>query len=79
MKLINLSTTNLDVHITTIKMIAKVQSARIPVVDICSQKNSESAIAQELLEAAIDNGFVYIKNTGQDIPIEAIDHIFEYV
>lgn len=54
-------------------------SARIPVVDICSKESSESDIAQELLEAAIDNGFVYIKNTGRDIPIEAIEHLFGYV
>lgn len=56
-----------------------VQSARIPVVDINSKHTSESAIAQELLEAAIYNGFVYIKNNGKDIPIEIIDKTFDYV
>lgn len=56
-----------------------VQSARIPVIDICSKDTSDSAIAQELLDAAIYNGFVYLKNKGQDIPISTIDHIFECV
>lgn len=53
--------------------------AKIPVVDISSNDSSEAAIAQELLDAAIYNGFVYIKSTGQDIPIPTIDHIFECV
>lgn len=53
-------------------------TARIPVIDICSDVSTEQAIAKELLDAVIYNGFVYIKNKGQDIPVDAIDRLFEY-
>ena len=52
--------------------------ANIPVVDI-SGEGDQTEVAKELIEAAIEHGFVYIKNTGKDIPVKAIDGAFEMV
>lgn len=51
--------------------------AKIPVIDLSGEDQTQ--VAKELVEAAIEHGFIYIKNTGQDIPIEAIDGAFEMV
>jgi Isopenicillin N synthase and related dioxygenases len=53
-------------------------TAKIPVVDISDERNQQE-VARELVDAAIKHGFVYIKNTGKDIPVEAIDEAFEIV
>lgn len=50
----------------------------IPVIDI-SGNLPEAEIAKQLVDAAATYGFVYIKNEGKDIPIEAIDNIFHLV
>lgn len=50
----------------------------IPVLDISSDR-PEIEVAKQLVDAAATYGFVYIKNQGKDIPIEAIDNIFELV
>jgi hypothetical protein len=52
--------------------------AKIPVIDI-SGDGDQTQVAKELVEAAIEHGFVYIKNTGKDIPVDAIDGAFEMV
>lgn len=52
--------------------------AKIPVVDI-SGDGDQTRVAKELVDAAVEHGFVYIKNTGKDIPVEAIDGAFELV
>lgn len=52
--------------------------AKIPVIDI-SGEGDQTQVAKELVEAAIEHGFIYIKNTGKDIPVEAIDGAFEMV
>jgi isopenicillin N synthase-like dioxygenase len=52
--------------------------AKIPVIDI-SDDNDQTQVAKELVEAAIEHGFVYIKNTGKDIPADAIDAAFAMV
>jgi isopenicillin N synthase-like dioxygenase len=52
--------------------------AKIPVIDI-SDDNDQTQVAKELVEAAIEHGFVYIKNTGKDIPVDAIDAAFAMV
>ncbi|KAH6845546.1 hypothetical protein B0I37DRAFT_355997 [Chaetomium sp. MPI-CAGE-AT-0009] len=49
--------------------------ANIPVIDISG--DDQTQVAKDLVEAAIEHGFVYIKNTGKDIPVEAIDGAFE--
>jgi len=50
--------------------------AQIPVIDI-SGDAPESEVAKALVDAAATYGFVYIKNQGKDIPVEAIDRTFE--
>ncbi|KAK4104012.1 Clavaminate synthase-like protein [Parathielavia hyrcaniae] len=50
--------------------------AKIPIIDI-SGDGDETQVAKDLVEAAIEHGFVYIKNPGKDIPVEAIDEAFE--
>lgn len=51
---------------------------QIPVIDI-SGLQPEEEIAKQLVDAAATYGFVYVKNQGKDIPIEAIDRIFHVV
>jgi isopenicillin N synthase-like dioxygenase len=51
---------------------------QIPVVDI-SDPDAEDRIAAELVNAAIVHGFVYIRNRGIDIPIDAVDEAFALV
>lgn len=50
-------------------------AAKIPVIDISGDGDQEQ-VAKDLVEAAIEHGFIYIKNTGKDIPVEAIDNAF---
>ncbi|KUJ09983.1 Clavaminate synthase-like protein [Mollisia scopiformis] len=51
-------------------------SGLIPVIDI-SGSLPQKEVAKQLVDAAATYGFVYIKNLGKDIPIEAIDSIFD--
>lgn len=53
-------------------------TGQIPVIDI-SGSTPEAEIAEQLVDAAATYGFVYIKNQGKDIPVEAIDNTFEIV
>jgi isopenicillin N synthase-like dioxygenase len=53
-------------------------SSPIPVIDI-SGSLPETEIAKQLVDAAAAFGFVYVKSEGKDIPIEAIDSIFQLV
>ncbi|KAF7913577.1 hypothetical protein EAE99_010603 [Botrytis elliptica] len=48
----------------------------IPVIDI-SGSVPQSEVAKQLVDAAATFGFVYIKNLGKDIPVDAIDRTFE--
>ncbi|KAK4157594.1 hypothetical protein C8A00DRAFT_29438 [Chaetomidium leptoderma] len=50
--------------------------AKIPIIDI-SGDGDQTQVAKELVEAAIEHGFVYIKNTGNDIAVDAINRAFE--
>lgn len=55
-------------------------AAKIPVIDISATGNEEQAkVAKELVEAAVEHGFVYIKNQGKDIPVESVENAFELV
>ncbi|KAF7909403.1 uncharacterized protein EAF01_003121 [Botrytis porri] len=49
---------------------------RIPVIDI-SGSVPQSEVAKQLVDAAATFGFVYLKNLGKDIPVDAIDRTFE--
>lgn len=53
--------------------------ANIPVIDISDDTQDQAQVAKELVEAAIEHGFIYIKNTGKDIPVEDVDKAFELV
>ncbi len=48
----------------------------IPVIDI-SGSLPQDEVAKQLVDAAATYGFVYIKSLGKDIPVEAIDSIFD--
>ncbi|KAM3088258.1 hypothetical protein ACMFMG_002313 [Clarireedia jacksonii] len=48
----------------------------IPVIDI-SGSLPEAEVAKQLVDAAATYGFVYIRNLGKDIPVEAIDRTFD--
>ncbi|KAL2119585.1 hypothetical protein VTJ04DRAFT_6546 [Mycothermus thermophilus] len=52
------------------------QTAKLPIIDI-SGDGDQTQVATELVEAAIEHGFLYIRNTGADIPVEAVDQAFE--
>ena len=52
-------------------------AANIPVIDISSP--DQAKVAKVLVEAAVEHGFIYIKNTGSEIPVEQIDGIFDTV
>ncbi|RFU34995.1 hypothetical protein B7463_g1398, partial [Scytalidium lignicola] len=49
---------------------------RIPVIDI-SGSAPEAQVAKDLVEAAATYGFVYVKNEGKDIPVDAINNAFK--
>jgi isopenicillin N synthase-like dioxygenase len=53
-------------------------AAKIPVIDISDEAN-EHQVAKDLVEAAIEHGFIYIKNTGKDIPVDAVNGAFDMV
>ena len=50
----------------------------IPVIDI-SGSSPDKEVAEQLVKAASTYGFVYVKNEGKDIPIKAIDGMFNMV
>jgi len=52
-------------------------TGEIPVIDISG--SPEAGVAKKLVNAAATYGFVYVKSEGKDIPIEAIDHVFQLV
>ena len=53
--------------------------AKIPVIDISDDSQDQAQVAKELVEAAIEHGFIYIKNTGKDIPVKDVDAAFQLV
>jgi isopenicillin N synthase-like dioxygenase len=53
-------------------------AAKIPVIDI-SGSGDQARVAKELVEAAVEHGFIYIKNTGRDIPVDAVENAFNLV
>lgn len=54
------------------------QTAQIPVIDL-SGGQSEAEVGKALVDAASTYGFVYVKNEGKDIPIAAVDRMFDLV
>jgi hypothetical protein len=56
--------------------------ARIPIIDLNYDDQDEAQrvrVAKDLVEAAVEHGFIYIKNTGTDIPVSAVDDAFTLV
>ncbi|KAI0969686.1 hypothetical protein F4678DRAFT_437914 [Xylaria arbuscula] len=54
------------------------RTASIPIIDISSEQGADFArVAKELVDAAVEHGFVYIKNTGKDISYSQIEHAFD--
>lgn len=49
----------------------------IPIIDINSA--DEATIGKQLVDAAEEHGFIYIRNLGQDISVEQIDEAFALV
>lgn len=55
-------------------------AANIPLIDIsASGEDAQLQVAKELVAAAIEHGFVYIRNTGADIPANAVERAFGLV
>ncbi|KAL1862550.1 hypothetical protein Daus18300_008509 [Diaporthe australafricana] len=52
-------------------------AANIPLIDISAPgEDAQLKVAKELVDAAVEHGFVYIKNTGADISAEAVENAF---
>lgn len=55
-------------------------AAKIPVIDISATgEAAQEKVAKELVDAAIEHGFVYIRNKGADIPVDAVENAFNLV
>lgn len=55
-------------------------AANIPLIDIsATSEDAQLKVAKELVDAAVEHGFVYIRNTGGDIPPDAVDRAFDLV
>ncbi|RYO88054.1 hypothetical protein DL766_007125 [Monosporascus sp. MC13-8B] len=52
------------------------EAAAIPIVDISAEGADQIQIAKSLVDAAAEYGFVYIKSTGLDLPIEQVNNAF---
>ncbi|KAI6715800.1 hypothetical protein JHW43_001622 [Diplocarpon mali] len=52
------------------------QAGQIPIIDI-SGPLSELEVARQLVDAAALHGFAYVRNEGKDIPVEAIESMFQ--
>lgn len=55
------------------------EAASIPIIDISVDGIDEVQVAKALVDAAAEHGFVYIKNTGQNISAEQVQGAFDIV
>jgi isopenicillin N synthase-like dioxygenase len=51
----------------------------IPIIDISESQTNPAPIAKGLVDAAVEYGFVYIKNTGQDLSFAQVEQAFDIV
>ncbi|KAI1390971.1 2OG-Fe(II) oxygenase superfamily protein [Hypoxylon trugodes] len=51
-------------------------TATIPIIDISADGVNQEQVAKELVDAAVEYGFVYIKNAGREISIKQIENAF---
>lgn len=49
----------------------------IPIIDINAA--DEATVGKQLVDAAEEHGFIYIRNLGRDIPAEQVDEAFALV
>lgn len=54
-------------------------NANIPIIDIAAPGVDRTAIARQLVDAAVEHGFIYIRNTGKYINLGDIDAAFDLV
>ena len=54
-------------------------TAKIPVIDISAKDISQDEIARQLVDAAEEHGFIYIRNLGHNISAADIDGAFDLV
>ncbi|KAI1215114.1 2OG-Fe(II) oxygenase superfamily protein [Annulohypoxylon truncatum] len=52
-------------------------TASIPIIDISAEGTDQAQVAKELVDAAVEYGFVYIRNAGRDISTEQIENAFD--
>ncbi|KAF9881058.1 2og-fe oxygenase [Colletotrichum karsti] len=52
-------------------------NANIPIIDIAAPGVDRTAIAKQLVDAAVEHGFIYIRNTGKYINLGDIDAAFD--
>ncbi|KAF4868544.1 UPF0676 protein [Colletotrichum siamense] len=52
-------------------------NANIPIIDIAAPGVDRTAIARQLVDAAVEHGFIYIRNTGKYINLGDIDAAFD--
>ncbi|KAI1754496.1 hypothetical protein F4782DRAFT_492792 [Xylaria castorea] len=50
--------------------------APIPIIDISESQGDQVRIAKQLVDAAAQHGFVYIRNTGEDISPAKVEQVF---
>ncbi|KAI0434697.1 hypothetical protein F5Y09DRAFT_295450 [Xylaria sp. FL1042] len=53
------------------------RAASIPIIDLSGEQGDLARIAKELVDAAAEHGFIYIKNTGQDISPARVEQAFD--
>lgn len=53
--------------------------ANIPIIDIAAEGVDRTAIARQLVDAAVEHGFIYIRNTGKYITLSDQDSAFDLV
>lgn len=51
-------------------------TANIPIIDI---SGDQAEVARQLVDAAEEHGFIYIRNLGKDIPASDVDTAFKLV
>ncbi|KAI4867240.1 2OG-Fe(II) oxygenase superfamily protein [Hypoxylon rubiginosum] len=51
-------------------------TATIPIIDISAEGADQAQVAKELVDAAVEYGFIYVRNAGRDISTEQIENAF---
>ena len=55
------------------------RTANIPLIDISAPDADQKEIAQQLVDAAEEHGFIYIRNLGREIPAKDVGGAFHLV